>query len=113
MSVRAVCCQAPDDGTGTIELANVLAPLGEYGGPTQTHALVPYSPAINAGNDALRPVDPNGVPLEFDQRGSGFPRIFDAAVDIGAFEVQNQPPTVEAGADQDVDEGSTVSLATS
>lgn len=29
----------------------LLAPLGNYGGTTQTHALLPGSPAINAGGD--------------------------------------------------------------
>src|SRR5690606_31032669 len=28
----------------------MLAPLGNYGGPTQTHALLPGSPAIDAAN---------------------------------------------------------------
>jgi hydrogenase maturation factor HypE len=54
--------------------------LGNYGGPTQTHLLVPGSPAINAGDNALIP---DGVTT--DQRG--FPRIQDGTVDIGAVEV--------------------------
>ena len=33
----------------------VLAPLGNYGGPTQTMALLPGSPAIDAGSNALIP----------------------------------------------------------
>ncbi len=72
----------------------LLAPLGNYGGPTQTVALLPNSPAIDAGNNALA-VDPStGITLAFDQRGVGFPRIVDgngdgiATVDIGAFELQ-------------------------
>ena len=42
------------DLTGTIAapLNPVLAPLGNYGGPTQTMALLPGSPAIDAGNNA-------------------------------------------------------------
>ena len=60
-----------------------LAPLGGYGGPTQTLALLPGSPAINAGSDALA-VDAQGNPLYIDQRGQQ--RIYGASADIGAFE---------------------------
>ena len=58
------------DLTGTIAppLNPLLAPLGNYGGPTQTMALLPGSPAIDAGNNALIPA---GVTT--DQRG--LPRI--------------------------------------
>jgi filamentous hemagglutinin family protein len=55
-----------------------LAPLGNYGGTTQTQALLPSSPALNAGNNT-------GV-AAIDQRGAS--RIFDGLVDIGAFESQ-------------------------
>ena len=69
------------DLTGTIAtpLNPLLAPLGNYGGPTQTMALLPGSPAIDAGNNALIPA---GVTT--DQRG--LPRIVNGTVDIGAFE---------------------------
>ncbi len=60
----------------------MLAPLGNYGGPTPTIALLPGSPAIDAGNNALVPA---GVTT--DQRGNGFPRIVGGTVDIGSFEV--------------------------
>ncbi len=49
----------------------LLAPLGNYGGPTQTMALLPGSPAIDAGDTALA-VDDQGNPLTTDQRGTGF-----------------------------------------
>jgi hypothetical protein len=58
----------------------MLAPLGECGGPTQTMALLPGSPAIDAGDSTA-----SGLPST-DQRG--FARISGAAVDIGAYEVQ-------------------------
>ena len=46
----------------------LLGPLQDNGGPTLTHALLPGSPAIDAG-------DPNFTPPPFyDQRGPGFPR---------------------------------------
>jgi CSLREA domain-containing protein len=59
----------------------LLAPLGNYGGLTQTMALLPRSPAIDAGNNALIP-----SVVTNDQRGVPFPRIVNGTVDIGAFE---------------------------
>jgi filamentous hemagglutinin family protein len=56
-----------------------LAPLGNYGGTTQTHALLSNSPALDAGNNA-------NAPVGNDQRGAT--RIFNSTVDIGAFESQ-------------------------
>jgi CSLREA domain-containing protein len=64
-----------------------LGPLADNGGPTQTHALLPFSPAINAGSNALVPA---GVTT--DQRGAF--RFRAGTVDIGAFEVPNDPPTI-------------------
>ncbi|GAA0720712.1 choice-of-anchor Q domain-containing protein [Dokdonella soli] len=55
-----------------------LAPLSSNGGLGWTHALSPHSPAINAGN--------NLTGAQFDQRGTGHPRVIGAAPDIGAFE---------------------------
>ena len=52
-------------------------------GPTQTQALPASSPAIDAGNNSLVPAG-----VTNDQRGPGFPRIFNGTVDIGAFERQ-------------------------
>src|SRR5205823_7537582 len=65
------------------------------GGPTQTIALLPGSPALDHGNNALA-VDSLGNLLTYDQRGTGFIRTFNGTVDIGAFEVQvpTQPPTI-------------------
>ncbi|HMG74860.1 MAG TPA: LamG-like jellyroll fold domain-containing protein [Pyrinomonadaceae bacterium] len=72
-----------------------LGPLADNGGPTQTHALLIGSPAIDKGDNCF--VDntcSGGVLLTTDQRGSGFTRKADgngdssATVDIGAFEVQ-------------------------
>jgi len=66
-----------------------LGPLEDNGGPTKTHALLPESPALSAGSAALAMF--SAQPLEFDQRGPGFVRIFGGAVDIGAFEDQSDP----------------------
>jgi hypothetical protein len=62
-----------------------LGPLQNNGGPTSTMALLPGSPAIDAGDDAVL-----GAPLFLttDQRGPGFPRRSGVHVDIGAFELQ-------------------------
>jgi hypothetical protein len=58
----------------------LLGPLDDNGGPTLTHALLPGSPAIDAGNNAYA--------TDWDQRGPGYPRIVNGIIDIGAFEVQ-------------------------
>jgi CSLREA domain-containing protein len=69
--------------TGTnVALADILDPLTDNGGPTETHALFPGSPAIDAGNPGIP------SPPEFDQRGPGFPRVAYGVIDIGAYEVQ-------------------------
>jgi CSLREA domain-containing protein len=54
----------------------LLAVLGDNGGPTQTHALMVGSPAIDAGDPARCP--------ETDQRGEPRPNVF--GCDIGAYE---------------------------
>jgi hypothetical protein len=82
-----------DDGGGyltgpgdQINVDPLLGPLQDNGGPTFTHALLPGSPAINAG-------DPNFVPPpDYDQRGSGYYRVRNGRLDIGSFEVQGPLP---------------------
>jgi hypothetical protein len=71
---------------GTLVLDPGLLPLGDYGGPTPTHALATDSPAIDRGGN------PGHFPS--DQRGTGHPRVFGAAADIGAFEF-SQPVVVD------------------
>ena len=71
------------------DVAALLEPLLDYGGPTLTQALQPGSPAIDAGNPGgCR--DQAGALLATDQRGR--PRTANSAVatlcDIGAFELQ-------------------------
>jgi len=60
-----------------------LAPLADNGGPTQTHALLPGSPALNAGDPAAIASAP-----ATDQRGPGFLRIIGGRVDLGSYEEQ-------------------------
>ncbi|HXQ01623.1 MAG TPA: choice-of-anchor Q domain-containing protein, partial [Candidatus Udaeobacter sp.] len=78
-----------DDGGGyliglgdQINTDPLLAPLQDNGGPTLTHALLPGSPAINAGDPNFTP------PPSYDQRGPNFYRVRDLNIDIGSFEVQ-------------------------
>jgi hypothetical protein len=68
---------------GTITACPQLEPLADNGGPTFTLALRSTSPAINAGANPLM--------LTSDQRGAGYPRVFGAKADIGAFEWQGVP----------------------
>jgi hypothetical protein len=75
----------PADGNLVGVATPGLGPLGNYGGPTQTMALLAGSPAVGAGSVPLA-VDANGTPLTTDQRGAGFPRTINNAVDVGAFE---------------------------
>lgn len=67
-------------------LVGLLDPvLRDNGGTTKTHALLPNSEAIDAGDNA-QALSPSGSPMSFDQRGIAFRRILQARVDIGAFE---------------------------
>ena len=62
----------------------ILGPLADNGGETQTHALLPGSPAIDA-------IPAESCKLFTDQRGEPRPVILDSSetpCDIGAFELQ-------------------------
>jgi hypothetical protein len=67
----------------------LLAPLADYGGDTQTTALLPGSPAIDAGASAACPAT--------DQRGVARPGD---ACDIGAFESQGFALNIDGGTPQ-------------
>ena len=62
----------------------LLGPLQDNGGPTWTHALLPGSPAIDAGDDAQCP--------STDQRGMTRPQDGDGDMnpicDIGSYEIE-------------------------
>jgi len=71
-----------------------LSSLQDNGGPTLTHAPLPGSPVIDAGDNSKIPADTFDLdgdgnitePVPYDQRGPGFPRIVNTRVDIGAVE---------------------------
>ncbi|MBX7236411.1 MAG: right-handed parallel beta-helix repeat-containing protein [Caldilineales bacterium] len=90
----ASCTDVIATQTGNLptSLADILAPLADNGGPTQTHALSPGSPAIDRA--------PSADCISTDQRGLPRPRDGDGAAtanecDAGAFEVQ-EPPAATA-----------------
>ncbi|MBI1324764.1 DUF4214 domain-containing protein [bacterium] len=82
-------------GSKAAPLNPMLVPLGDYGGPNQTLALLPGSPAIDAGTSVA------GV-LATDERGVS--RV--GGVDIGAFESEGFTLTVSAGSQQNANIGS-------
>jgi parallel beta-helix repeat protein len=73
-----------------------LGPLQDNGGPTETHALLPGSPAIDAGSCT----DIGGSPVSGDQRGVGRPQGI--ASDIGAYEYKYPVGDVDADGKIDV-----------
>jgi hypothetical protein len=73
----------------------LLASLGDYGGETQTFALLPGSPAINAGDSATCS---SSQVNNLDQRGVTRP----AACDIGAVESQGFYLTLSGGNNQSI-----------
>jgi hypothetical protein len=88
-------------GTASSPINPLLGALGNNGGPTQTIALLPGSPSIDAGDSSLIPIDPStAMPYAFDQRGLGFNRVVGGNVDIGAYEAQGFVLTVSGGSNQ-------------
>ena len=84
-------------GTAASPIDPMLGPLQDNGGPTFTHALLPGSPAINAGDPGFVP------PPDFDQRGDPFVRVLDGRIDMGAFE--RQPVTLDERIEHLLDTG--------
>jgi CSLREA domain-containing protein len=92
---------------GTMVIDPKLGPLQNNGGCTDTRALQPSSPALDAANNCVNlgtcsTFNPNEPILLNDQRGSGFNRRVDgnadsnAVVDIGAYEQQFGPTAAGA-----------------
>ena len=91
----------------------LLGLLAANGGPTQTHALLPGSPAINAGDDVgAPPTDQRGLPrvgltdigaVEFqdaDADGDGFDDVA-----AGGADCDDTDPTIFPGAPEVADDG--------
>jgi predicted outer membrane repeat protein len=89
LSSDATCAltQATDIRTDpALDPAAIIDPLGDYGGPTQTHQLAAASPALGKGGSV--------VGITVDQRGV----TRDTPPDIGAFElVTGSTPTASGG----------------
>lgn len=76
-----------------------LAPLGDYGGSTQTMPPLPNSPAI----------DPEETTTTGSMDQRGLPRLIGSAIDIGAVEYQGEHQELELGFYEDVDRDGTAS----
>lgn len=97
-------------GTAGSPIDPLLGPLASNGGPTQTHALLTGSPALDAGDNTKS----DAAGLTTDQRGTGFARKADSndpdttdTVDIGAFEAL---ASVENIPDQTINEDNSLNL---
>jgi hypothetical protein len=95
-------------GTAALSLDPLLSPLADNGGPSLpdgvkvlTHALLPGSPAIGAGDPAA--VAGAGDIPAFDQRGVRWSRVFGGRIDIGAVEAQPNPLPGDANFNGSVD----------
>jgi hypothetical protein len=79
-------------GTADAPVNPLLGPIGSNGGPTATVPLLPGSPAMDAGNDAIcGTAIPNGAG-NHDQRG--ITRPIGVHCDIGAFEGVSAPDSL-------------------
>jgi len=80
-------CGAPGDQDWVVTDA-LIGPLADNGGPTQTHALLPGSAAIDRGSDACPPpaTDQRGGVRPIDGHGDGVARC-----DIGSVEYLPEP----------------------
>lgn len=76
------CIISPNVGDQSNVLDPELGPLQDNGGPTPTHALSGWGPAVDAGDPATCEAT--------DQRGVARPQGL--VCDIGAFELTNPPP---------------------
>jgi CSLREA domain-containing protein/uncharacterized repeat protein (TIGR01451 family)/uncharacterized protein (TIGR03382 family) len=83
-------CHLTGPGDLPSTTAWVIGPLQDNGGGTPTHALVPDSPAIDAGSSGCPAVDQRGASRPKDGNADGIP-----ACDVGAFEAETQAPRAD------------------
>jgi hypothetical protein len=74
-------------GTAAAPINPQLGPLQDNGGPTETHALLPGSPALDKGNSFNLTTDQRGVARPYDDSSIANAAGGDGS-DIGAFEVR-------------------------
>lgn len=89
-------------GASFAQVSPFLGPLQNNGGPTQTRALLPGSPAIDAGDNCVVLASGSGgclpTPLTTDQRGVS--RQTNLTVDMGAFESRGFTLSATSGTPQ-------------
>ncbi len=107
-------CGITNGQNGNLTGDPMLGGLGFYGGPMMTMLPAYNSPVMNAGNsgfvsEATLNLDLNGDgdktdTLTTDQRGTGYPRVNYAAVDMGADELSlNVPASLVVDTTSDAD----------
>jgi hypothetical protein len=87
----AAGCPVVPDAADVLGVDPLLGPLADNGGPTPTHALLPGSPATDAGSPAP-PGAGAATCAAADQRGVVRPQ--GARCDAGAYEAGGPPPAV-------------------
>ena len=92
-------------GTSGSPLNPQLGALANNGGPTQTMLPFGNSPALGAGNPA------GFLSTDTDQRGTGFLRVVNGVIDIGAVQLQGVALAASAGTPQSAALGSTFGTA--
>ena len=89
-------------GPGVARIEPILGPLQNNGGATETRALLPGSPAIDAGDNCVVLASGSGgclaTPLTTDQRGVA--RQVNGTVDMGAFESRSFTLSATSGTPQ-------------
>jgi hypothetical protein len=90
----ATWTEAENPGTDIAGQDPILGPLQDNGGPTETHALLDGSPAINAASCT----DIDGNDVTQDQRGVSRPQ--GPACDIGAYELEPTEPAEPGAPDE-------------
>ena len=107
------------DGSGGNQVGTASAPLDaqlgllqDNGGDSETIAPLAGSPALGAGDPPLAFDPVTGLPLPYDQRGIGYPRIKNGSIDIGAFQTQTASTDLAVSAASGTYGGTTTLTAT-